>query len=208
MQAGVLPNPSLGVQMQDTRRDTRETTVQLSQPFELGGKRAARVQAAERGRDAAGAELECQAGRGSGRCHYRRSSTCWPHRNACAWRKSRRTLAQRASTVASRRVIAGKVSPGGRNRAHVAETGVRLELLQAKSDLTAGQEAPERDLGQSDAAVSSVPRASSSPCRRCPIRRRFSARAGQVASARRARALSLTAGWRWRGSSAAVARRT
>jgi cobalt-zinc-cadmium efflux system outer membrane protein len=36
-QAGELPNPSLSIQRQDTRRDTRETTVQLSQPFELGG---------------------------------------------------------------------------------------------------------------------------------------------------------------------------
>jgi cobalt-zinc-cadmium efflux system outer membrane protein len=59
-QAGVLPNPLLGVQRQDTRRDTRETTGQLSQPFELGGKRTARVQAAEYGRDAAGADLNAK----------------------------------------------------------------------------------------------------------------------------------------------------
>ncbi|MYM26369.1 TolC family protein, partial [Duganella sp. FT135W] len=56
-QAGVLPNPSLSVERVDTRRASRETTVLLSQPLELGGQRAARVQAAQRGRDGAVALL-------------------------------------------------------------------------------------------------------------------------------------------------------
>ncbi|MYM76115.1 TolC family protein, partial [Duganella sp. FT134W] len=56
-QAGLLPNPSLSVERVDTRRDTRETTLQLSQLLELGGKRAARMQAAQRGREGVAALL-------------------------------------------------------------------------------------------------------------------------------------------------------
>ena len=134
-QAGVLPNPSLGVQMQDTRHDTRETTVQVSQPFELGGKRAARVQAAERGRDAASAELNAK------QAEVRAAVISAFFDVLTAQERMRLAqesadLAQRATTVASKRVIAGKISPVEETRARVAETSVRLELLQAKSDLT------------------------------------------------------------------------
>ena len=57
LQAGAWPNPTLDVTLEDTRRDNRTTTVQLSQPIELGGKRAARVSAAERARDQAESAL-------------------------------------------------------------------------------------------------------------------------------------------------------
>lgn len=60
LQAGKFPNPTLGLGVQDTRRATRETTVQISQPIELGGKRGLRIQAAESGRDAASAELRAK----------------------------------------------------------------------------------------------------------------------------------------------------
>jgi cobalt-zinc-cadmium efflux system outer membrane protein len=138
VQAGVLPNPSLSAQMQDTRRDTRETTVQLSQPFELGGKRAARVQAAERGRDAAGAELNAK------QAEVRAAVITAFFDVLTAQERMRLAqesadIAQRATTVASKRVMAGKVSPVEETRAKVAETGVRLELLQAKSDLTSAR---------------------------------------------------------------------
>ncbi|HEX7864387.1 MAG TPA: TolC family protein, partial [Variovorax sp.] len=53
VQAGAWPNPTLGAQLEDLRRDNRTTTLQLSQPIELGGKRSARVTAAERARDQA-----------------------------------------------------------------------------------------------------------------------------------------------------------
>ena len=57
VQAGAWPNPTLDAQVEDLRRDNRTTTVQLSQPIELGGKRAARVTAAERARDQAASAL-------------------------------------------------------------------------------------------------------------------------------------------------------
>jgi len=43
---------------EDTRRNSRTTTVMLSQPIELGGKRGARIEVASRAQDAAGIELE------------------------------------------------------------------------------------------------------------------------------------------------------
>ena len=37
IQAGARPNPEVQALLEDTRRDSRTTTVQLSQPIELGG---------------------------------------------------------------------------------------------------------------------------------------------------------------------------
>jgi cobalt-zinc-cadmium efflux system outer membrane protein len=134
MQAGALPNPSVGFEVQDTRRETRETTFQLSQSFELGGKRWARVRAAERGRDAAAAELKLKQG-------DVRATVITGFFNVLTAQERLRLaqdsaeLAQRATTVASRRVAAGKVSPVEETRARVAETGVRLELVQARREL-------------------------------------------------------------------------
>ncbi|WP_313389492.1 TolC family protein, partial [Achromobacter aegrifaciens] len=52
-QAGVLPNPSIDVSVDDTQSATRTTTAMLNVPLETGGKRAARVKAAELSRDMA-----------------------------------------------------------------------------------------------------------------------------------------------------------
>jgi len=38
-QAGLIPNPELSWSVEDTRRDSRITSIQVSQPIELGGKR-------------------------------------------------------------------------------------------------------------------------------------------------------------------------
>lgn len=138
LQAGTRPNPSLGVQRQDARRDTSETTVQLSQPLEMGGKRAARVQAAERSRDAASADLTAKQAEV-------RTVVISAFFDVLAAQERVRLaqesaeLAKRATTVAAKRVIAGKVSPVEETRARVAETGVRLELVQAKSELTSAR---------------------------------------------------------------------
>ena len=46
IQAGARPNPELGLLVEDTRGSSRTTTLQWSQPIELGPKRAARLEAA------------------------------------------------------------------------------------------------------------------------------------------------------------------
>ncbi len=57
-QAGLIPNPVLSVDAEDTRRDSRTTSVKLSQALELGGKRGARIDVASRGQELAALELE------------------------------------------------------------------------------------------------------------------------------------------------------
>ncbi len=134
LQAGVIPNPSVSASVEDTRQATRTSTVQINVPIELGGKRAARITAAERGRDAAMIDL---AGKRSEiravvvAAFYDLMTAQERLQLATASAK----LAQRATTVAAKRVLAGKVSPVEETRARVAEANVRSELALAASDV-------------------------------------------------------------------------
>src|SRR4051812_2493102 len=56
-QAGAWRNPELTATVEDMRSATRTTTATIGIPLELGGKRSARISAAERARDVAGAQL-------------------------------------------------------------------------------------------------------------------------------------------------------
>lgn len=133
-QAGIIPNPSVGASIEDTRQATRTTTVQFNIPIELGGKRAARIGAAERGRDAATIEL-------AGRRSEIRAVVVTAFYGVVAAQERLQlaqaslALAQRATNVAAKRVLAGKVSPVEETRARVAEANVRSELALADSEL-------------------------------------------------------------------------
>lgn len=136
-QAGVLPNPTLEVERVDRKRatdDARETTFLLSQPLELGGKRGARVQAAERGRDSAAAALLAR------QADIRADVIdAWfavlAAQEQLRLAQEASELAQRAAQATGRRVVAGKVSPVEETRAKVAASSVTLELLRARSTL-------------------------------------------------------------------------
>lgn len=134
IQAQTRPNPELAALVEDTRSATRTTTLQLNQPVELGGKRAARIDAAERGRDAARAELNAK------RAEIRAAVTAAFFDTLVAQERLRLAqagveLAQRATDAARRRVLAGKVSPIEETKARVTESGVRMELKLATSEL-------------------------------------------------------------------------
>jgi len=134
VQAGAWPNPVFGAQVEDLRRDNRTTTLQLSQPIELGGKRAARVTAAERARDQAESALLAR------RSELRASTITLFFEVLAAQERLRLAqdavgLAGAATRAAANRVAAGKVSPLEENRARVAEAGIRVELLQAEGAL-------------------------------------------------------------------------
>lgn len=138
VQAQARPNPELAMQFEDTRSATRSTALQLNQPIELGGKRAARIDAAERGRDAAAAELRGKL------AEVRAAVTVAFFDTLVAQERLRLArdaveLAQRATEVARRRVLAGKVSPIEETRARVAESGVRVELRTAESELASAR---------------------------------------------------------------------
>jgi cobalt-zinc-cadmium efflux system outer membrane protein len=140
LQAGLRPNPVLGIGMEDTRRDTRETTVQISQSIELGGKRLRRVEAAERGRDTATADLRTR--------QAEIIAGLTQAFNDVLTAQERMRLAQEALDVATRvsanvakRVVAGKISPVDETRARVAEANVRLEALKLSGELATARKA-------------------------------------------------------------------
>ena len=139
MQAGARPNPTLAMELEDQRRETRTTTLMLSQPFELGGKRAARIEAAERARDIANAQLAAR------RNEIRASVTSAYFAVLIAQERVRLAeasldVARTGTRVASQRVIAGKVSPVEETRAQVAEAGVKIELQQANGELASSRQ--------------------------------------------------------------------
>jgi cobalt-zinc-cadmium efflux system outer membrane protein len=162
-QAGVLPNPSLGVDQEDTRRETRTTTVMLSQAFELGGKRAARVELARSGRDLAIADLAArQADVRAGTIEAFFNALIAQERVKVA--EESLGIASSGSAAASRRVTAGKVSPTEETRARVAEATSRIELRQAQADRQSALRAlslvmgvPEASLSQLDGRADALP---------------------------------------------------
>ncbi|MDR1462171.1 MAG: TolC family protein, partial [Azoarcus sp.] len=111
LQAGLRPNPEISVLVEDTQhKSTRTTTVQIDQPVELGGKRAARIELAKRGREAAAAGLDAK------RLEIRANVTGAFFDVLAAQQRVRQAedlaaLAQKATQAASRRVTAGKISP-------------------------------------------------------------------------------------------------
>lgn len=135
IQAGLRPNPDISASVEDTQnRATRTTTFQIGQMLELGGKRAARVATAERGRDVADADLAAR------RLEVRAAVVGLFFDVLVAQERLQQTddlvaLAQRASLAAARRVAAGKVSPVEETKARVAEAAARIELNQAHADL-------------------------------------------------------------------------
>jgi len=138
LQARTRPNPELQGLVEDLRNATRITTVQINQPIELGGKRGARIAAAEKNRSAASLALDVQ------RAEIR-ADVVTAFADVLAAQEGLRLaqatadLAQRASGVAARRVLAGKVSPVEETRARVAEANVRLEAAVAVNELAASR---------------------------------------------------------------------
>jgi cobalt-zinc-cadmium efflux system outer membrane protein len=134
VQAGVHPNPELASLVEDQQKATRSTTVQINQLIELGGKRGARIDVAERGRDIATAELAAKQAEV-------RANVITAFFDVLAAQErvkiaqSLLELAQRSTLAASRRVVAGRISPVEETKARVAEAAVRVELAQADSDL-------------------------------------------------------------------------
>ncbi|MDT9632383.1 TolC family protein [Pseudomonas sp. JV449] len=134
-QAGLIPNPVASWDAEDTRRDTRTTTLKLSQTLELGGKRGARIDVATRAQDAAVLALEQRRNTlrvevidgyyGALRAQERLDLV-----------QRSLALAERGLVVANGRVTAGKSSPVEATRAQVQLSEIRLELNRAHMGLT------------------------------------------------------------------------
>ena len=151
-QAGLAPNPVLGLEQEDTRAGTRTTTAQLSQTLELGGKRAARVALAERAQDIAALDLLT-------RRSELRALTVQAFFDALT-AQERLKVAQESLRIAgsgveaaARRVTAGKVSPTEETRARVAQSSARIELRQAEAERSAALRALVALMGAADGSV-------------------------------------------------------
>lgn len=134
LQSSLRPNPELVYVTEDTRNVSKASTAQIDIPLETGGKRKARIAAAERGKNVAVSEL-------SGRLLKLRASVMAAFfdvlaaQERIALARESLQLAQRATDIAGKRVTAGKVSPVEETKARVAEGGVRISLRQAESEL-------------------------------------------------------------------------
>lgn len=138
IQAGVRPNPSVSALMEDTRNATRQTTLQLNQPLELGDKRARRIAAADARLDAATAAIDKQLATVHAEV-FAAFYTVLAAQERVRLAQSSLDIARQAREAAGKRVQAGKVSPVEETRARVAESGVRIEASQATNQLNAAR---------------------------------------------------------------------
>lgn len=162
-QAGLIPNPVLGVDQEDTRSATRTTTVQLSQTLELGGKRAARVELAQRGKDIAALDLLTRRGDIRAMAVQAFFDALTAQERVKVAEESLR-IAGSGADAAARRVTAGKVSPTEETRARVAQATARIDLRQAEAErsaalraLAAVMGAPEGSIQRLDGNVDVLP---------------------------------------------------
>ena len=139
IQSGARPNPQAGYQLEDARRETRTTTIGINLPIELGGKRQARIDSAQKSREAAGADLATrrQEIRATAISHFFDVLTA---QERVRLAQDSVELARRATDATSKRVAAGRVSPVEETRVKVAEAGAQLEFVQARSELNAARQ--------------------------------------------------------------------
>ncbi len=139
LQAGALPNPVLditGDNLRNVRKadaGDRTTTIQIGQLIELGGKRAARIRAAEASHDLANWDYEAK--------RIEILSLVAQRFVDVLAAQQRRTLADEAVALArqvseavARRVQAGKVSPVEETKARLTQAGAEVELEQARRE--------------------------------------------------------------------------
>lgn len=130
-QAGLLPNPELSWEQEDTRRGSQTTTVSLSQRLELGGKRGARVTVSEREQALAALELERQGNALRAEVLSAFDSAVQAQERLQLAEQSLR-LTERGLQVVQGRVRAGSASPIEAARAQVQVSEMRLEQGRAE----------------------------------------------------------------------------
>lgn len=154
-QASVRPNPVLSAEVEDTRRETRTSTVQIGIPLELGGKRSSRIKAAESGRSTAAAEFRAaQADVKASVIQAFFDVLIAQERVALATASA--DVASKAAEATGKRVSAGRISPVDETRARVAQANVELDVVQAKAELDAARYALAATWGGRTVSFSSV----------------------------------------------------
>ena len=133
-QAGAWRNPELNASVEDTQRATRTTTATLDFPIELGGKRAARVTAADRTRELARTQLS-NVRAGLRADVVRAFFGVLVAQERVALTANSAELAARGADAIGKRVAAGKVSPVDETRARVDQANAQLEAVEAATEL-------------------------------------------------------------------------
>ncbi len=138
-QAGLRPNPELSLQSEGLQKNNRTTTILFNQALELGGKRPARMAAAERERDVAFADLALR------RTEVRALVVAAFFEALTAQERlqlaeASQALAQSVQHAAARRVLAGKGLPMEETRAKIAQAGALIEMRQAASALALAEQ--------------------------------------------------------------------
>lgn len=154
-QAETRPNPELQALVEDTRSATRTSTLQLNQRIELGGKRSARIGAAERGKNLAEADLAMV------RATLQTEVTSAFYDTLVAQERVRLAqssidLAQNAQRAAQKRVEAGKVSPVEATKAGIALAGARVDYARAESALKSSKKRLATAMGESRVGFETV----------------------------------------------------
>ena len=130
-QASASPNPDLSVLIEDARNATRTTTLQWSQPIELGGKRSARMATAANAHKQALVALLAKRAELDAAVTSRFFEALGAQEQV-RLAQSALELASTAATIAAKRLHAGKVPPLELSKAQLAQAGAQAELAQAK----------------------------------------------------------------------------
>ena len=147
-QAGLLPNPELAFEVEDTRSASQTRSLTLTQPFELGGKRAARVAVAEANAGVVNADLEA-------RRYALRADVIQSFyelllaAEGVRLAEQSQALAQRSLDSSGAQIRAGKISPVSGTRAEVEQVTQRLELRRALQQRDNARVSLARQLGVS-----------------------------------------------------------
>ena len=138
IQAGVRHNPYISSEIQDTRRDTRQITLQFNQEIELGNKRESRLALADILYTKATAELDAL----KATIHANTVNAFYEvlvAQERLALSKSSFEVANAAVNAATKRVNAGKSSPVEETKSNIAAFTAKIELNQANSQLNSSR---------------------------------------------------------------------
>ena len=138
IQAGVRHNPYISSEIQDTRRDTQQITLQFNQEIELGNKRESRLALADILHTKATAELDAL----KATIHANTVNAFYEvlvAQERLALSKSSFEVANAAVNAATKRVNAGKSSPVEETKSNIAASSAKIELNQSNSQLNSAR---------------------------------------------------------------------
>ncbi len=147
LQASARPNPVISAAMQDVRADLRQTTLQISQEFELGNKRDARIIAADTFYNKANIELEAKKVDIHANVVAAFYNVLVAQARIDLAKLSIKT-ASLALDAATKRVTAGKSAPVEQTKSKIAFAATQIEHQQANSQLVISRQQLTRLMGK------------------------------------------------------------